>query len=78
MSTLTMPGRTDALAGKGSDARRFGRTLARRLIAGLARLLSIRRSARALEQLDDRMLRDIGLQRAGLFYAAHADCNAGR
>jgi uncharacterized protein YjiS (DUF1127 family) len=78
MSTLTMLGRTDALAGKGVSDHRFNRTLTRRLMARIAHALSVRRSAQALEQLDDRMLRDIGLRRAGLFYAAHANCERGR
>ena len=77
MTTLTMPGRVDAPVGRPSSARRLDRML-RRLWARLAYALSVRRSAQALAQLDDRMLRDIGLRRSGSLYAAHADCERGR
>ena len=78
MSTLTMPGRADALAGRGSSARRLDPTLTGRLVAWMTHALSKRRAARALEHLDDRMLRDIGLRRSGGFYAVHTDCERER
>jgi uncharacterized protein YjiS (DUF1127 family) len=77
MSTLTMPGRVDAPAGRRLSARRFDQPLTR-LWSWIAHALSVRRSARALARLDDRMLRDIGLRRSGLLYATHADCERGR
>jgi len=76
MTTLTMPGRVAAPVGKTSIARSVDRTL-RPLWARLAHAVSDRRSARALAQLDDRMLRDIGLRRSGPVYVAHADCERG-
>lgn len=77
MSILTMPGRADALAGRASSGHRLDRTLARRLLARLVHALPVRQSAAALERLDERMLRDIGLRRSGLRYVTHADCEGG-
>lgn len=42
---------------------------ARWLAAGLARELAARRAMRSLASLDDRMLRDIGLERGQIDYA---------
>lgn len=74
MSTLTLPGRADARLGGGSSVRRQDRKPTSRLKAWIARRLSMWRSAGALEHLNDRLLRDIGFQRSGGFYAAYTDC----
>jgi uncharacterized protein YjiS (DUF1127 family) len=66
MSTLTLPGSVDASAGKRMATRYPNRlrALAERAIAWVARELSVRRTARVLARLDDRTLRDIGLERS--------------
>lgn len=76
MSTLTMPGRTDAPVGRRvtRHAARL-RALAERARARIAHELSVRQAARHLAQLDDRMLQDIGLRRTGIHYAARHGCD---
>ena len=54
--------RPHALAGRLAAA-------ARRLTAGLAKELAARRAMRSLASLDDRMLRDIGLERGQIDHA---------
>jgi len=55
-------GRPQALAGRLAAA-------ARRVTAGLAKELAARRAMRSLASLDDRMLRDIGLERGQIDHA---------
>ncbi|HJU06788.1 MAG TPA: DUF1127 domain-containing protein [Nitrospiraceae bacterium] len=52
---------------------RLLQVLVRRAIARLAHELSVRRTARHLAQLDNRMLQDIGLRRTGSQYFMHRD-----
>ncbi|HET6926669.1 MAG TPA: DUF1127 domain-containing protein [Hyphomicrobiaceae bacterium] len=51
---------------------------ARWLAAGLAKELAARRAMRSLASLDDRMLRDIGLERGQIDYAVRQGRQAAR
>ena len=77
MSTLTMPGSVGTPVGRSVTTASLNPSLAR-LMGRIARSLSIRRAARHLPRLDDRMLQDIGLQRCGIGHAVRTGRDLGR
>lgn len=78
MSVLTMPGRVDAPVGRSVTTASLNPSPAARLMGRVAHALSIRRAARHLSRLDDRMPQDIGLQRCGIGYAVRTGRDLGR
>ena len=76
MSTLTMPGPTDAPVDRVTARRAHRlRALTEQGIARIVHELSVWRGGRHLALLDDRMLQDIGLRRTGIHYAARRGCD---